>query len=62
MVTAFMPSCSSADKVARWPEPVILDASTGSFASIGVSTTRRPPAVRSLILLKAPAGTDSSGH
>ena len=43
MVTAFMPSRSIADSVARWPGPVILLLSTGSFGSIAVSTTRLPP-------------------
>jgi hypothetical protein len=37
-------------------EPVIFDARIGSLASIGVSTTRRPFAVRSAILLKGPGG------
>ena len=40
----------------------LAGVSLGIIASIGVSTTRRPFEVRSLILLKAPAGTDSSGH
>ena len=62
MVTAFMPSRSSADSVARWPAPVILSASTGSFGSIAVSTTRLPPDSTSVILAKAPAGSASSGH
>jgi hypothetical protein len=39
MVTAFIPSPSTAESVARWPEPVILEESTGSFASMAVSTT-----------------------
>jgi len=62
MVTAFIPSCSTADKVARCPEPVIFVARIGSCSSIGVSTTRRPLAVSSAILLKAPAGTASAGQ
>ena len=41
-VTAFIPSAMTADSVARWPGPVIFDARIGSFASIAVSTTRRP--------------------
>ena len=42
MVTARIPSAITADSVARWPGPVIFDDSTGSFASMAVSTTRRP--------------------
>ena len=62
MVTAFIPSCRTADNVARWPEPVIFDARIGSFSSIGVSTTRRPLAVSSAIVVKAPAITASVGQ
>ena len=62
MVTAFMPSRSIADSVARWPGPVILLRSTGSFGSIAVSTTRLPPLSTSAILANAPAGSASSGH
>src|SRR6478752_6850566 len=50
------------DIVARWPAPVILSASTGSFASIAASTTRRPPDITSLILAKAPLGKASDGQ
>jgi hypothetical protein len=57
-----MPSRRTADRVARWPGPVIFDARIGSFASMAVSTTRRPSATTSEILLKAPAGTEPSGH
>ena len=38
MDTAFMPSVSAADSVARWPGPVILEASTGSSFSIADMT------------------------
>src|SRR5581483_10211175 len=62
MVTAFMPLCTSAERVARSPAPVILSASTGSLGSIAVSTTRRPPDRTSLILWKAPAGSASCGQ
>ena len=62
MVTAFLPGCTSADSVARWPAPVILSASTGSLASIADSTMRRPPERTSLIEPKAPAGIDSDGQ
>src|SRR5262249_17997975 len=63
MVRARMPPCSVAESVARWPGPVILDERTGSFGSMAVSTTRRPPASTiSEMLRKAPAGSASSGH
>ena len=62
MVTAFMPLRTSADSVARWPGPVILSASTGSFGSMAVSTTRLPWPSTSLILAKAPGGIASAGH
>ena len=51
-----------ADSVARWPGPVIFDERIGSFASMAVSTTRRPDAVRSEIFANAPAGTAFAGH
>src|SRR5262245_54231675 len=57
-----MPGLTSADKVARWPAPVILSASTGSFASIAASTTRRPPGTMSWILANAPLGKELEGH
>src|SRR5262249_4694895 len=46
-----------------WPGPVILDDRTGSFGSMAVSTTRRPPAsTMSEMVRNAPAGSASSGH
>ena len=62
MVTARMPSAITADSVARWPGPVIFDDRIGSFASMAVSTTRRPDDIRSEIFANAPAGTASSGQ
>ena len=62
MVTARMLSDTTADSVARWPGPVILEDRIGSFVSMAVSTTRRPREVMSLILLKAPFGIAPSGH
>jgi hypothetical protein len=41
---------------------VIFVVRIGSFSSIGVSTTRRPLAVSSAIVLNAPAGTASAGQ
>jgi len=41
---------------------VILRASTGSFASIEASTTRRPPDTMSWILAKAPLGKALDGQ
>ena len=61
-VTAFIPSRTSADKVARWPGPVIFSASTGSLGSIGDSTMRLPADRRSVIFAKAPSGMPSCGH
>jgi hypothetical protein len=60
MVTAFMPSCRTAESVARWPGPVILTERIGSFTSIAASTPRLPGASTSPILAKAPAGSESS--
>jgi hypothetical protein len=62
IVIALWPSAITADRVARWPWPVILEASTGSFASMAVSTTRLPCASISWIDLKAPCGSASAGH
>ncbi len=61
-VAAFNPSRSIADKVARWPGPVILLLSTGSFGSMAVSAMRLAPPTMSATLAKAPAGSDLPGH
>jgi hypothetical protein len=50
MVTAFIPSRTSDDNVARCPGPVIFNESTGSLGSIAASTMRRPPLRTSAIL------------
>ncbi len=60
--TAFMPSPTSAESVARWPGPVIFTASTGSLASTGESTVREPACSTSAMVAKAPSGSALAGH
>ncbi len=57
MVTAFMPSSTTADKVARWPGPVIFQLKIGSFASSAIRTKRSPASSSSSLVENVPLGT-----